>query len=394
MSANPPRPHPAAADIRSRLPGTGTTIFTVVSQLAQELGAVNLGQGFPDFDSDPRLQELATEALRSGHNQYAPMAGLLQLRQAVSAKVAATQGHHFDPDLEITVTAGATQALFTAILAFVGPGDEVIVLEPVFDCYGPAIALAGAVAIGIPLQRTQAGFRVDWVRVEAALSPRTRLIIVNSPHNPTGMVFDAGDIAALERLADRSGALVLSDEVYEHIIFDGRQHLSVCRSALLAERSLVVSSFGKTFHCTGWKIGTVCAPRHLSAEFRKVHQFNVFAVNHPLQIALARYLEVPSPYRDLPDFYQARRDHFLEGLAQTRFRALPCAGTYFAVASYEAIADEPDAGFATRLLRQHGVASIPVGAFYSTPTDARLVRFCFGKRPETLDAALDRLRRV
>jgi methionine aminotransferase len=377
----------------SRLPGVGTTIFTVMSQLAAEHGAINLGQGFPDFDGAARLHELVTQAMAEGLNQYAPMAGIAPLRRVVADKIARLHGHRYDPDHEITVTAGATQAILTAVLAIVRPGDEVIVLEPAYDSYAPSIALAGGRIVPVALDHTRS-YRADWDRVAAAITPRTRLLIVNSPHNPTGAVFGPDDLAALEGIVERHGIFLLADEVYEHIVFDGQPHRSVSGSPVLAERAFVVSSFGKTFHCTGWKIGYCAAPRALSREFRKVHQFNVFAVNHPMQSAIGRFLEDPVPYESLPAFYQAKRDRFLAGLARTRFRALPCPGTYFVLADYRAISDEPEFDFAQRLVREHGVAAIPVSAFYQQPFDNGIVRFCFGKREATLDAGLERLARV
>lgn len=389
-AAPPPAPPRLGA---STLPGVGTTIFTVMSQLALEHGAVNLGQGFPDFDGDPRLHALVTEAMAQGHNQYAPMAGVAELRQAVTAKVLSLYGRHYDAHDEVTVTAGATQGILTAVLSVVHAGDEVIVLEPAYDSYGPAVALAGGRVVPVPLDAAH-GYRVDWDRVEAAITPRTRLLIVNTPHNPTGGVLAPADLAALEHIVQRHGILLLSDEVYEHIVFDGQTHCSLAGSDLLAAHAFVLSSFGKTFHTTGWKVGTCCAPRALMQAFRGVHQFNVFTVNHPMQVAIARYLHDPAPYRDLGAFYQARRDRFVAGLAQTRFRALPCPGTYFVLADYRAISGEGEASFAQRLVRQHGVAAIPVSAFYRTPVDSGVVRFCFGKRAATLDAALERLARI
>jgi methionine aminotransferase len=387
------RSAPAAPRLApSKLPGIGTTIFTVMSQLAAEHGAINLGQGFPDFDCVAGLRASVTQAMEDGHNQYAPMAGLSSLRQAIAAKVERLYGHRYDPDEQITVTAGATQAIFTAVLALVCPGDEVLVLEPAYDSYAPAVALAGGRIVPVPLDHANA-YRVDWDRVRAAITPRTRLLIVNSPHNPTGSVLDAGDLRALEQIVSAHGIFLLADEVYEHIVFDGQAHHSVAGSALLAERAFVISSFGKTFHCTGWKIGYCCAPRMLMNEFRKVHQFNVFAVNHPMQEGIARFLEDPAPYLELAAFYQAKRDRFLRGLAATRFRALPCRGTYFVLADYRAISAQPEGAFAQRLLLEHGVASIPVSAFYQQAFDNGVVRFCFGKREATLDAALERLAR-
>jgi len=377
----------------SKLPGVGTTIFTVMSQLAQEHGAINLGQGFPDFDCDPQLQRLVTQAMAQGENQYAPMAGLPELRRAIAAKIERLQGCRYDPDHQITITAGATQAIFTAIVALVRPGDEVIILEPAYDSYLPSIALAGGQTVAVALDHAK-DYRVDWDRVRAAVTPRTRLLIVNSPHNPTGSVFDEQDIRALEHIVHKNGLFLLSDEVYEHIVFDGKPHHSVASSAELAARSFVVSSFGKTFHSTGWKIGYCCAPSALMAEFRKVHQFNVFAVNRPMQSGITRYLQNPSPYLQLASFYQAKRDHFLAGLAATRFEPLPCPGTYFVLAGYRSISEEPDTEFSRRLLIEHGVASIPLSAFYQKPFDNRVIRFCFGKQKQTLDAGLERLARV
>ena len=376
--------------ISSRLPEVGTTIFTVMSQLATQHGAINLGQGFPDFDSDPRLHALVTEAMRAGHNQYAPMTGIPALREAIAAKVQRSYGHAYDPNTEITVTAGATQALLTAILCAVHPGDEVIVLEPVYDSYVPAIRLAGGRAV--PVALNPADYSVPWDRVRAAITPRTRMIMLNSPHNPSGAVFSAADLDALEAIVRDTSILIVSDEVYEHIIFDGLAHQSVARRPALAERSFVVSSFGKTFHVTGWKIGYCCAPAALSAEFRKVHQFNVFSVSTPMQHALAGFLRDPAPYETLPAFYQAKRDRFRAGLAQSRFRLLPCPGTYFQVVDYSAISEESEEAFARRLTVELKVAAIPVAAFYDKPVERRVVRFCFAKKDETLDLATARLR--
>jgi methionine aminotransferase len=377
----------------SKLPAVGTTIFTVMSQLAQDHRAVNLGQGFPDFDCDPRLKDLVSEAMQLGHNQYAPMAGLAALRQAVAQKIERLYGRRYDSESEITVTAGATQAIFTAVLAVVRAGDEVIVLEPAYDSYGPAIELAGGRAVPVALDADH-GFRVDWDRVRERLGPRTRLLILNSPHNPTGAVIGPGDIAALEQILRQHPLLILSDEVYEHIVFEGRPHTSMSSSPLLAARAFVVSSFGKTFHVTGWKVGTCCAPRSLMAEFRKVHQFNVFTVNTPVQWALARHLEEPRHYLDLAAFYQRKRDRFVQGLARTRFVPLETQGTYFVLADYSAISDEPEEAFARRLAVEHGVAAIPLAPFHAQPVDRSIIRFCFAKRDETLDAALERLEKV
>ena len=379
--------------IESKLPQVGTTIFTVMSRLASECGAINLSQGFPDFDPPPRLVDLVTEKMRAGVNQYAPMAGWPALLEAIAAKVQALYGRALDAPAEVTVTSGATEALFCAIHAVVRPGDEVILLEPAYDSYGPAVELAGGRPVRVPLLRPD--FRVDWQRVREALSPRTRLLIVNSPHNPTGAVFTPDDLDALADILEGSAALVLSDEVYEHIVFDGRTHASLLTRPALAARSFVVSSFGKTFHCTGWKVGYCVAPPALTAEFRKVHQFVQFAVASPLQAALAEFLTgCPEHARDLGAFYQRKRDRFLALLAGTPLRATPSAGTYFQLADYSAASDLPDVEFARWMTRELGVATIPVSVFSSGSTDGRIVRFCFAKNDATLDAAGERLSRL
>ncbi len=374
----------------SKLPRVGTTIFTVMSQLATKHGAVNLGQGFPDFDCDPRLQQRLTDAMRAGHNQYAPMTGVAALRAAIASKNHVLYGHRHDPDTEITVTAGATQALIATILALVRTDDEVIVLEPAYDSYAPAVLLAGGRPVFVPLDHAR-GYAPDWQAVSDAVTAKTRLLLINFPHNPTGRVLREADIAALERIVDQTGVVLVSDEVYEHVVFDGVPHYSVMRSPLLATRSVVVSSFGKTFHTTGWKVGYACAPAAIAAEIRKVHQFMVFAVNTPAQHAFAEHLADPSPYLDLPGFYQAKRDRFVAGLANTPFRALPCEATYFVLADYSRISDLTEAEFAQKLIVDYGVASIPVSVFYDKPVDHRVVRFCFAKQDSTLDEALARL---
>jgi len=380
----------ACLDLTSRLPRIGTTIFTVMSQLAVKHAAVNLGQGFPDFNCDPRLQQLLAEAVRDGHNQYAPMTGVPALRAAIAAKNAALYGWRYEADSEITVTAGATQAIMASVLALVHPGDEVIVLEPTYDSYVPSVELAGGRPVYVPLNADR-GYAPDWDRIRAAITSKTRLIMLNFPHNPTGRVLDASDLAALEGIVEETGVLLLSDEVYEHIVFDGAAHQSLMRSAVLAERAVVISSFGKTFHTTGWKVGYVCAPAHMSAEIRKVHQFMVFAVNTPAQHAFSAYLLDPAPYIQLPKFYQAKRDLFIKGLRDTPFRVLPCSGTYFVLADYSALSDAPEPEFAQTMIVKYGVAVIPVSVFYETPTDRRVVRFCFAKKDETLREALRRI---
>ena len=377
----------------SKLPRVGTTIFTVMSHLAVKHGAINLGQGFPDFNCDQRLQARLAEAVHAGHNQYAPMTGVPVLRQAIAGKNEALYGHRYDVDAEITITAGATQAIMTAVLALVHSGDEVVVLEPVYDSYVPSIELAGGRPVHVPLDPAR-GYAPDWDRVRAAITLRTRLLMINFPHNPTGRVLDDADIAALERIVAETGVLLLSDEVYEHIVFDGVGHRSVMRSPLLAARSVVVSSFGKTFHTTGWKVGYACAPKELSAEIRKVHQFMVFAVNTPAQHAFAAFLADPEPYLTLPAFYQAKRDLFVDGLRATPFRVLPCPGTYFILADYSRLSDLPEAEFAQKMIVDYGVAVIPVSVFYDRPVENCVIRFCFAKKDETLRVALERLQRA
>ena len=374
----------------SKLPRVGTTIFTVMSRLAQECGAINLSQGFPDFDPPPRLVELVTQKMREGVNQYAPMAGWPPLLQAIAAKVEALYGRRVVGDAEVTVTSGATEALFCAIHAVVRPGDEVVLLEPAYDSYEPAVELAGGRVVRVPLRRPR--FGVDWQRVRDAMTSRTRLLIVNSPHNPTGAVFSEADLDALGEVLRDSPAFVLADEVYEHIVFGGRRHAGLLGRPELAERSFVVSSFGKTFHCTGWKVGYCVAPAALTNEFRKVHQFVQFAVATPMQAGLAEFLaESPAHALGLAAFYEYKRDHFSRVLERTPFEFVPAAGTYFQLADYSRISDLPDIEFARWLTREIGVATIPVSVFSASPPGERLVRFCFAKGEATLDAAGERL---
>jgi len=376
----------------SRLPKVGTTIFTVMSALAAERGAVNLGQGFPDFDCDPVLLDQVNNAMREGLNQYPPMAGVPVLREAVAAKIEALYGKRYDPGSEITITAGATQAILTAILAIVGPGDEVIVLEPNYDSYVPNIELAGGVVVRVALQPVT--FRPDFDAIAAAISPRTRAIIVNTPHNPSATIWRSADLDRLAEILRPTDALLIADEVYEHMVYDGERHASASAHPELAARAFVVSSFGKTFHVTGWKIGTVAAPAPLTAEFRKVHQFNVFTVNTPMQHGLARYLVNPAPYLDLPAFYQRKRDLFRAGLAGTRFKLLPSEGSYFQVVDYSAISALGEADFCQWLTTDIGVAAIPLSAFYDDGRNQGLARFCYAKQDQTLNAALARLARL
>jgi methionine aminotransferase len=377
----------------SKLPKVGTTIFTVMSRLAEQHGAVNLSQGFPDFEPPAALLEQVTRHLNARHNQYAPMAGAVPLRQAIAAKLADHYGVSAEPEAEITVTAGATEAIFCAIQALVRPGDEVVMLDPAYDSYEPSVALAGGRAVHVPLVLPD--FSIDWQRLEDSIGERTRLVIVNSPHNPSGALLDAADFDRLAELLRRRSCYVLSDEVYEHIVFDSRRHVTVLAHPELAQRSIAVFSFGKTYHATGWKIGYAVAPRAITEELRRVHQYVTFAATAPLQYALADYLDAhPEHHRDLPGFYQEKRDYFASRLAATRFRVRPSPGTYFQLADYSAIADVDDVAFARRLTAKHGVAVIPISVFYEAPPRIRLVRFCFAKQAATLDAALERLKAV
>ncbi len=385
-------PSPRTPSVPTKLPQVGTTIFSVMSALALEHGAVNLGQGFPDFACDPALVDAVTQAMQAGHNQYPPMPGVPALRQAVARKIEALHGRAYDANSEITVTAGATQAILTAILATVRPGDEVIVLEPCYDSYVPNIELAGGTVVRVPL--TPGTFRPDFGAIGAALSPRTRAIIVNSPHNPSATIWSDQDMLALQELLAPTDVLLISDEVYEHMVFDGVEHQSAARFPGLAARAFIVSSFGKTFHVTGWKVGTVAAPAPLMAEFRKVHQFNVFTVNTPMQHGLAAYLQDPAPYLQLPAFYQAKRDLFRQGLAGSRLKLLPSTGSYFQCVDISAVSDLSEADFCQWLTREIGVAAIPLSAFYGDGFDQRVVRFCFAKQDATLSEALVRLRRL
>jgi methionine aminotransferase len=375
--------------IDSRLPEVGTTIFTVMSALAQEHGALNLSQGFPDFEPPSELIGLLDKHTRAGHNQYPPMAGVPALREAIAAKVQALYGAAYDPGTEVTVTAGATQAIFTAVAALVRPGDEVIVFAPVYDSYGPAIRLNGGTPVVSTLK--QPDYRPDWDEVRGLITPRTRMIIFNTPHNPTGTVWTADDLQALQALVEGTDIVIVSDEVYEHMVFDGVRHESVMRYPALAERSFVVSSFGKTYHITGWKVAYCLAPRALMAEFRKAHQFIVFTVHAPSQHALAEFMVKPGWYEQLRALYQGKRDIFRQALSGSRFELLPCQGTYFQCVKYGAISDEGDVAFVQRLTREHGVAAIPVSAFYPNGDDHGVIRFCFAKSAATLGRALETL---
>ena len=378
--------------LQSKLPQVGTTIFTVMSALAAEKGAVNLGQGFPDFDCDPKLVNAVTDAMTQGHNQYPPMPGVPALRAAIAAKMLALHGRQYDANTEITITAGATQAIITAVLALVHPGDEVIVLEPCYDSYVPNIELAGGIVVRVPL--TPGTFRPDFDKISAAITTKTRAMVINSPHNPTATVWTHAEMLRLQDILAPTNVVLISDEVYEHMVFDSQQHESAARFAGLAARTMVVSSFGKTYHVTGWKVGTVAAPASLTAEFRKVHQFNVFTVNTPVQHALASYMANPAPYLELPSFYQRKRDLFLDGIRFTRLKPLHTQGSYFQCVDISAVSDLSEAEFCKWLTSEIGVAAIPLSAFYGNSFDQRVVRFCFAKKDATLHSALERLKRL
>ena len=373
----------------TKLPKVGTTIFTVMSQLAAEHGAVNLGQGFTDFAAPQRLIDELVAAMRAGHNQYAPMPGLPALRDAIASKVERLYGFRYDPDTDITVTAGATQGLFTALGAIVRPGDEVVIIDPAYDCYAPAVQLFGGTAVHVRLGNDM---KFDATALRHAITTRTRVLMINTPHNPAGTILRDADMRAIADILRGTDILLISDEVYEHLVFDGEPHASAIRYSELRDRAFVVYSFGKVFHATGWKTGYVLAPKALMAEFRKVHQFNVFSVNTPMQHALAEYLKDPLHYETLPRFYQAKRDRFLIGLRASPFEPLPCEGSYFQLADYSKISDEPDLVFAKRLATEHGVAAIPLSPFYKDPPSGqRLLRFCFAKQDDTLDNAIEKL---
>jgi methionine transaminase len=378
--------------LKTKLPAVGTTIFTVMSALATEHKAVNLGQGFPDFDCDPKLVRAVNDAMMAGLNQYPPMVGVPVLREAVSAKLIALHGKEYNANTEITITAGATQAIITAILAVVHPGDEVIVLEPCYDSYVPNIELAGGIVVRVPL--TPGTFRPDFDKISAAISPKTRAIIINSPHNPSATIWSREDMLKLQEVLAPTDVLLISDEVYEHMVYDGQEHQSAARFSGLAARAFIVSSFGKTYHVTGWKVGFVAAPAELTAEFRKVHQFNVFTVNTPVQYGLASYMADAQPYLTLPAFYQRKRDLFRAGLAHTKFKILPSTGSYFQCVDISEVSSQSEAEFCKWLTTEIGVAAIPLSAFYGNGFDQRIVRFCFAKKDETLNLALEKLKQL
>ncbi len=378
--------------LRSKLPHVGTTIFTVMSKLAQECGAINLSQGFPDFPIDGKLSDLVNAAMKAGHNQYAPMPGLPSLREAITAKVQRLYGFSYDPDTEVTVTAGGTQAIFTAIGAVVHPGDEVIIVDPAYDCYSPTVELFGGKPVHV---RLGTDMKFDAGAVQRAITPKTRMLMINTPHNPAGTILRDADMKCIADMLRGTDIILLSDEVYEHLVFDGEPHASAINYPELRERAFVIFSFGKVFHTTGWKMGYALAPKELMTEFRKVHQFNVFSANTPIQHALAAYMKEPANYEAVPSFYQAKRDRLATGMAKSRFKLLPCEGSYFQTADYSAISNEDDMSFAQRVAREFGVATIPLSPFYKEPpADQRLLRFCFAKQDATLDAAIEKLCRI
>ncbi len=378
--------------IVSKLPQTETSIFAVMTQQANEHNAINLSQGFPDFPVSEKLIRLVSQSMKKGFNQYAPMPGVPLLREIIAEKTRRLYGASYDADSEVTVTAGATQALYAAISAFVRDEDEVIIFEPAYDCYAPAIKLNGGMPIGFKLKTPD--YSIDWDEVKRLISSRTRMIIINSPHNPTGSILQERDLEALDKMTRDSGILVLSDEVYEHIIFDGQLHQSVCRFPSLVERSLVVCSFGKTFHATGWKMGYCLAPKRLMKEFRKIHQFMVFAVNTPIQHAMAEYLADPVSYHGLEMYYQQKRDFFIRAIQGSRFQCTPASGTYFQLLNYRRISEEDELDFAMRLVKEHKIAAVPTSSFYSKPINNQVLRFCFAKSEETLDAAANILCKI
>ena len=378
--------------ISSKLPSVGVSIFAVMSRLAVEHRAINLSQGFPDFDCSPELVEAVARAMRTGHNQYAPMPGILSLREALAIKIERLYGRRYDPQTEITITSGATAGLFSTLSALVRPGDEVILFQPCYDSYVPVVQLSGGTPVFVTMRAPD--YRIDWDDVRRAVTSRTRLVVLNSPHNPSGMILDARDIAELKHVLQDTDAFVIGDEVYEHIVFDGERHESLARDPDLAARSVVISSFGKTYSATGWKVGYCAAPQPLTAEIQRVHQFVTFTVNGAVQLAYAEFVRRDPICADLSRFYQAKRDLFLQLIAGSRFRPLPCRGTYFQLLDYSAITTEPDAEFAMRLLTEHGVASIPTSAFLYGVDPGPVLRFCFAKRDETLEAAAVKLRKV
>lgn len=378
--------------IISKLPDVGTTIFTTMGQLAKTHNAIDLSQGFPNFEPDPELLALVAKAMRAGHNQYAPMGGLTALREVIASKIKSLHQRTYDPEKEITITVGASQAIFTAITAFIGKGDEVIVFKPAYDCYEPAIAVNGGIPVGIQLNK--ADYKIDWNHFRSKITPKTKMIIINTPHNPSGTILAKEDMLKLQKSLANTNIIVISDEVYEHIVFDGHEHESVSRFEDLAARSIICSSFGKTFHVTGWKVGYCVAPAALMHEFRKTHQFNVFCVDHPIQHALATYLQQPQHYLSLNGFYQGKRDYFLNALKGSQFTAIPAQGTYFQLLGFSNVSNEDDITFAKRLIVEHQLASIPISVFNMNGQDHKVLRFCFAKTHDTLERATEILQRI
>ncbi|MBN8702584.1 MAG: methionine aminotransferase [Bacteroidetes bacterium] len=378
--------------IHSKLPTANTSIFAIMTKAATEHGAINMAQGFPDFNCDTELIDLVSKYMKKGFNQYAPMPGLMSLREAIAEKTEFLYGAKYNPETEITITAGATQAIFTVITSVVREGDEVIIFEPAYDCYQPAIELCGGKTIFMQLKAPT--YEINWEEVKKVISHKTRMIIINTPHNPTGSILSADDLATLEKLTADTDILVISDEVYEHILFDTHKHQSACQYPGLAERSFVISSFGKTYHTTGWKMGYILAPPSLTAEVRKVHQFLVFSVNTPIQHALTEYLQKKDLYLELGNFYQKKRDYFNKLISGSRFKINPASGTYFQLLDYSAITNEADTEYALRLVKENKIAAIPVSVFYHTPIDNKMLRFCFAKKEETIEKAAEILCKI
>lgn len=376
----------------SKLPDVTTTIFTVMSVMAHKHKAINLAQGFPGFNSDSKLQQLVSKAMSEGYNQYAPMAGIYDLRQKITNKLNTLYGSDYHPETEVTVTAGATQAIYTIVSAFIRSGDEVIILKPAYDCYEPAVEVNGGVVV--PIQLKAPGYKVDWKAVQQAITPKTKMLFINTPHNPTGTILEKEDMIALERILEGTNIILLSDEVYEHIVFDGKHHESVAKYPALKKRSFITASFGKTFHNTGWKMGYTVAPKELMQEFQKVHQFNVFSVHHPSQKAFAHYLEEPQHYLELNDFFQQKRDLFLDVIKGSRFKSTASAGTYFQMLDYSEITSERDTLFSERLTKENRLASIPTSVFNLNQEDFKMLRFCFAKDDDTLKRAGDILSKI
>ena len=379
-------------NFRSKLPDLPTSIFTIMSSLAAKHKAINISQGFPDFDTDPLLVDLVAEATQKGYNQYAPMSGTYSFREVISQKIESLYGASYHPESEITITSGATEAIYSSVSAFVHQGDEVIVFKPAYDCYEPAILANGGIPVFVQLKNND--FQIDWAAFRRKISPRTRMVIINSPHNPSGTVFSKGDLQELQDALSGTDIILLSDEAYEHIVFDGLQHESVARYHELRDRSIICASFGKTFHTTGWKMGYCVAPKSLMQEVQKIHEFNVFSVSHPMQRALTEYLKIPEKYLELSAFFQKKRDLFLDGIKDSRFSFKPAQGTYFQLLDYSKITDEKDVDLAKRLTIEYGVASIPISVFNVDQLDYKMLRFCFAKKNETLEKATEILRKI